>query len=156
MAKVNPFDLDPSKMPEFGKLPDYSKIMSDFRFPGIDLETWMAVQKRNFEALSEANHLAVQCAQSVTQRQAALLRQTMEDVRRVTREMTASGSPEEKAARQAELAKEAFVVATTNMRELAEMVAKSTNEAFDVISKRVTESLDEIKDALAKKQAKKD
>ena len=98
----------------------------------------------------------MQCAQSVAQRQGELLRQTMEEARRVTQEMTAAGSPEEKAAKQADLAKEAFVLATTNMRELAEMVAKSNNEAFNVISKRITEGLDEIKSAMVKKPAKQD
>ena len=31
------------------------------------------------------------------------------------------------------------------MKELSEMVAKSNGEAFDVINKRVAESLDEIR-----------
>jgi phasin family protein len=152
MAKA--FDFDPTKMPEFGKLPDYTKIMSDFKFPGVDMETWMAMQRRNFDALTQAHHLAIQCAQSVAQRQGELFRQAMDEARRVTKDMTAAGSPEEKAARQAELAKEAFTVATANMRELAEMVTKSTNEAFDLISKRISDNLDEIKTALVKKQAK--
>jgi phasin family protein len=155
MAKANPFfDFDPTKMPEFGKLPDYSKLLSEFKFPGLDMETWMSVQKRNFEALTAANQLAVQCAQSVAQRQTELLRQAIDEARRVTAEMTGTASPAQKAARQAELAKEAFTVATANMRELAVMVTKSSNEAFDVISKRVTESFDEIKAALDQKHDK--
>ena len=34
MAKANPFfDFDPAKMPEFAKLPDYSKMLSDLKLP---------------------------------------------------------------------------------------------------------------------------
>jgi phasin family protein len=66
----------------------------------------------------------------------------------------AAGSPEDKAARQTELTKEAFKSAIANMRELAEMVAKSQGEAFEVINKRVTDSLDELRDTMAKKVAK--
>ena len=66
----------------------------------------------------------------------------------------AAGSPEEKAARQAELAKEAFAAAATNMRDLAEMVTKSAAEAFDTVTKRMTENLEEIRASLVRKQAK--
>src|SRR5262249_17219980 len=69
------------------------------------------------------------------------------------REVMAAGSPEDKAARQTELAKEAFERAIANMRELAEMVTKAQTEANEVITKRGTESLDEMKDLLAKKRA---
>lgn len=155
MAKANPFfDFDPGKMAEFAKLPDYSKLFGDMKMPGLDMEPWMAIGRRNMEAFAAANQVAVQCAQSLAQRQGELLRQTLDEARRVTKELSAVGSPEEKAAQQAEFAKEAFTLAATNMRELADMVAKSNNEAFEVISKRVTAGLDELKALIAKKPAK--
>lgn len=39
-----------------------------------------------------------------------------------------------------------------NMRELAELVSKSQNEALDVVQKRVANSMDEIKTLVAKKK----
>jgi hypothetical protein len=48
-------------------------------------------------------------------------------------------------AKQAELARKAFEQALANARELAEMVSKSNTEAFAIINKRVTESLQELK-----------
>lgn len=155
MAKANPFfDFDPAKMPEFAKLPDYSKMLSDLKLPGVDMDTWMSVNKRSFEAMTAASQTAVQCAQAVAQRQGEILRQAMEGTGRAAKDMVAAGSPEEKAARQAELAKEAFAAAATNMRDLAEMVTKSTAEAFDTVTKRMTENLEEIRASLVRKQAK--
>ena len=49
---------------------------------------------------------------------------------------------------------EAFAAAGTNMRDLAEMVTKSTAEAFDTVTKRMTENLEEIRASLVRKQAK--
>ena len=64
-----------------------------------------------------------------------------------------AGSPAEVAARQAELTKSAFERALSNMRELADLVAKSNQDASNTISSRISASLDEIKDyALKLKQ----
>ena len=54
------------------------------------------------------------------------------------------------AAKQAEVVQTAFQAALANMKELADMVTKSNTEAANVISKRVTEGLDEIKAAVVK------
>lgn len=142
----NPFgDFD------FTKMMDPSKLLGDFKVPGVDVEAVVASQRRNLEALSAANQLAVEGMQAVARRQVEIFRQMMEETSQVMKDMMAAGSPEEKAGRQTELAKEAFRRAIANMRELAEMVSKSQGEAFEVINKRVTDSLDEIKTLVAKK-----
>ncbi len=146
MARANPFgDFD------FTKMIDASKLMGDFKMPGVDVEAVVASQRRNLEALSEANKLAVEGMQAVAKRQSEIFRQMMEEASQAMRDMMAAGSPEDKASRQTELVKEAFKRAIGNMRELAEMVSKSQSEAFDVINKRVTDSLDELKSVMAKK-----
>jgi phasin family protein len=149
MAKSgNPFgDFD------FSKMMDPSKMMGDFKVSGVDMDQVVASQRRNLEALTAANQLAVEGMQAIARRQAEILRQMMEEASQAMRDVMSAGSPEDKAARQTELAKEAFKRAISNMRELAEMVAKSQGEAFDVINKRVTDSLDEVKGLIAKKAA---
>jgi len=62
--------------------------------------------------------------------------------------LAASGAPEEKLATQAEIARRAFETAIANVRELAEMGAKSNNEALEQINSRVSESLEEIREAI--------
>jgi phasin family protein len=148
MAKPgNPFgDFDFTKM-----MMDPSKLMGDFKLGGgIDMEKLMASQRRNLEALTAANQLALEGMQAVARRQAEIFRQMMEESGAAMKDVMGAGSPEAKAARQTDLTKEAFKRAIGNMRELAEMVAKSQNEAFEVINKRVTDSLDELRDTMGK------
>ena len=52
--------------------------------------------------------------------------------------------------KQAELVRKGFEQALANARELAEMVSKSNTEAFAIINKRVTESLQELKGLVVK------
>ncbi len=144
----NPFaDFD------FSKMMDTSKLLRDFKMPGVDVEAVVASQRRNLEALTAANQLALEGMQAVARRQSEIFRQMMEEASQAMRDVMAAGSPEDKAAKQTELVKEAFKRAIANMRELADMVSKSQGEAFEVINKRVTDSLDELKTVVAKKQA---
>lgn len=129
---------------------DVTKVMGDFRIPGFDIEALMAAQRRNIEAVTAANQLAVEGVQAVLRRQAEILRLTVEETSSLVSEILAAGSPEEKVSKQAELVKGAFEKALAHLKELSEMVAKSNGEAADILNKRVSEGLDEVKLAVAK------
>lgn len=129
---------------------DVSKVLAEFKLPGVDVDAILASQRKNIEAVTAANQLAIEGMQAVVRRQAEILRTTLEETGSLLTEALSAGSPEDKAAKQAELVKTAFEKALSNMKELAELVAKSNNEAANVISKRVSEGLDELKTALAK------
>jgi phasin family protein len=132
---------------------DVQKMMGEFKIPNVDVDAVVAAQKKNIEALTSANQLAVEGMQAIAKRQADIMRQTVEELQKNMQSFMSNGAPEAKAAKGAELTKTAFEKAIANMKELSEMVAKSNGEAFDVINKRVAESLDEIR-ALTEKAKK--
>lgn len=127
---------------------DPTKMMNDLKLPGVDMQALAASQRKNLEALTAANQAALQGMQAVAKRQAEIFKQTMDQAGQAMRDMMGAGAPEDKAARQAEIAKAAFQTALGNMRELAEMVAKAQTDANEVITRRVTDSIDEFKDAV--------
>jgi phasin family protein len=129
---------------------DISKYMSDFKVPGVDVETLMTSQRKNLEALTQANKLAYDGLQAVVKRQVEILRQTMDEAAQVGKDIAEPGNPQDKAAKQTELAKEAFERALSNMRELSEMVSKANNEAFDLLNKRFAQNLDEMRELFLK------
>lgn len=132
---------------------DFTKLfpdLGDFKAPNVDVEAIMATQRRNLEALAAANRLAMEASQAVFKRQAEVMRQTLEQIASAGRDMTGTGSVPEKAAKQAEVAKDQFERAVTNMREIAEMIAHSNSEAADLLNKRFTASLDEFREAMLK------
>lgn len=129
---------------------DFPKMLSEFKVPGIDVEALLAAQRRNIEAMTAANQTAIEGTQAVMRRQAEIIRQTMEEVSATLTEMMSPGAPEEKVAKQAELAKSAFEHALANARELAELMAKANAETAEIINKRVSESLEEVKSLLEK------
>jgi phasin family protein len=134
---------------------DMTKVMGDFRVPTLDVEAVVASQRKTIEALAQANQLAVEGVQAVARRQVEIARQTVEDFTGFFREITQPGTPEEKVAKQAEAVKGALEKGLSNARELAELVTKANTEAFNVLNKRVTEGLDEVRDYAKKRAATK-
>ena len=127
--------------------PDFTK--SDFT-KLFDVKALLDIQRKNIEALSEANKLAFEGFQSAGQRQAEILSQILADTSSIVKEITAENTPEEKMTRQAELVKNAYEKSVTNWRELADIIGQSGKDATDIINDRVNSSLTELKSALKK------
>ncbi|CAA6604626.1 MAG: phasin family protein [Alphaproteobacteria bacterium] len=140
------------KKPETPDDFDVTKIFADFKVPGVDVDAMLASQRKNIEALASANRLAFEGVQAVMRRQMEIMRQSIEEVVGATKAMTEAGSPQEKAAAQTELVKDAFERTLSNMRELVEMMGKSNNEAFDLLNKRFAQTMDEVKDVIKGKK----
>ncbi len=142
-------DFDPTKFAN-----QFASMLKDYKLPGVDMDAIVASQRKNVEAVAAANRVAFEGMQAVARRQAEILQETMNEATKAIDAVAKAGSPADAAAKQAELAKDAFERALGNMRELAEMVAKSNQEATNAVNKRITESLDEFKElALKFKQA---
>jgi phasin family protein len=134
---------------------DVTKVMADFRVPGVDVEAVVASQRKNIEAFTQANQLAVDGVQAVFRRQAEIARTAIEEFSSMFRDFVQpAGSPEDKLAKQAEYSKVALEKGLANARELTELVTKANTEAFNVINKRVTESLEEVRDYAKKRVAR--
>jgi phasin family protein len=123
---------------------DVSKAFNGFAIPGVDAETVMANQRKNLEALTQANQLAVEGVQAVTRRQVEIAREAFEGASTLFRDLVQPSAPEDRFAKNAEIAKQAFEKSLANARELAEMFTKANSEAFEVITRRFTESLEEM------------
>ncbi len=125
----------------------FSRILEQFRFPGMDMHALMESQQKNLEALRELTRIAGEGAAAVSRRQQEIVQQALEQTAAMMRDFKLPGSPGEAAAAQQELVRKAVETALSNARELGEMVNKSSREAFDVIQRRTTESLQELRHA---------
>jgi len=132
---------------------DVGKALSDFRVPGMDVEAIASSQRKNIEALTQANQLAVEGMQSVLRRQVEITRQSFEDLSQMLRDsVQPNGATEDRLAKNAEFSKGFLEKGLANARELTEIVTKANTEALNVINKRVAEGFDEVRDFAGKKQ----
>ena len=129
---------------------DITKMVADFKVPGLDFEAVMSSQRRNVEALTKANQLAFEGLQAVARRQSEIARQLVDETNAVVKELMSQGSPEEKVAKQADVMRVQFEKNLANLRELSNLMSKSNDEASAVLSKRFSEGLVELKSQVQK------
>ena len=124
---------------------DFTKVMADFKMPGVDMDNVINSQRRNIDALTQANRLAFEGMQTVMRRRQEVLQTMLAEMQGSMNELMTQSAPEEKVAKQTELLQQNFEKLLENMREMTELMAKSNNECADVLSKRFSESLAELK-----------
>ncbi len=123
---------------------DFGKLMDQYKLPGVDFGALVERQRKDIEALTEANRIAAEGIQALAKKEAEILQKTMHDVMAAMSKAATGGDPMANASKQAELAQQAFGKALANMRELAEVAARSQSDAYAVISKRVQENIQEL------------
>ena len=132
-ARLNPFDYDVTKM------------FSDFRFRPFDVEAVWAAQRRNIEALSQANQAAVEGVNAVARRQMELTRETFEGFSALLRDLAQPASAEDRIAKNTEYFKQMLDKGVSHTREVATIAAKAGGEAAEILQKRASEGLDEMR-----------
>lgn len=146
--------IDPAKLIEQWEKFDFAKVADQFKLPGLDAQALVEYQKRNLEAVASANKIALEGAQAVIRRQAEIVRKGVEDVSKALSALNAAETPQDKLVKQAELTKQAYETAVANLQALAEIASKSSGEAANLLSARVSESFGEFTTEV-KKTAKK-
>lgn len=129
-------DFDPAKLTE-----QFTKAAADFKMPTVDVESFVAAQQKNIEALTVANKAAAEGAKVVATRQAELFQKTFDEAGKTIKTLTEAKNPQDAAS----LLQASFETALVNMREIADLVSKSNTEATDAINKRVVEGIEEAK-----------
>ena len=132
-ARPNPFDFD------------MTKVFADFRFRPFDVEAVWAAQRRNLEALSQANQAAVEGVQALAKRQIELTRETFEGFSTLLSTWAQPTSTEERIAKNTEYAKQMLEKGVSHSREIATIATKAGTEATKILQKRATEGFDEIR-----------
>ena len=83
---------------------DMMKMLAEWRMPGLpDVEQLAAAQRRNFEALSAANKVALEGAQAVARRHMEILQQSTSEMTQAMQSTAGAQDPEAHATKQAEM-----------------------------------------------------
>ena len=123
---------------------DFTKMFSDLKVPGLDPEALVSAQRKNIEAVTAANKVAVDAWQEIARQQTEYLKEAVAQAAKTMREGASASSPEGNAQRQTDAVQEAVAKALATMKSMAEVAAKANAEAFDKINRRFVEGLSEV------------
>jgi phasin family protein len=132
--------------PNFMADMDFTKMFGEMKVPAMpDMEAVLSAHKRNLEALSEANRVALEGAQAVARRHMEIMQSTMAGLTETLKSLSVNEAPASRAAKQAELLKQAYENAVSNTRELGDLIQKSNAEAMGKLNHRFSEAMTEMK-----------
>ncbi len=78
------------------------------------------------------------------------MRRQVSDVTEAVKTLNASADAKERAAKQADLIKIAYEKSVSDLKEVEDLMRKSSAEALDLVHRRFIEALDEVKTVVAK------
>jgi phasin family protein len=129
--------MEKSPVPSFI---DITKIVEQFKLPGVDVSALLEARRKDIETLTEVNKIALESSQTMAQKQVEILQKTMQEL---TQTMS-GGKPLENAAKQGELVRHAMEKAFSYMLEIADVARKAQTEALEVINKRAQQNMQEL------------
>ncbi len=130
---------------------DVSRMFAEMKVPGMDMEAVLTAHRRNLEALTEANRVALEGAQAVARRHMEIMQATMSGLTTTLKEISVTDTPTVRATKQADLLKQAYENAVMNTRELGDLIQRSNTEAMSKLNHRFSEAMSEMKTLFGKK-----
>ena len=124
---------------------DVTKMIEQFKVPGVDMSVIMEARRKDIEALVRANKVAYEAMQAVAHKQTEMLTQAMQDIQSaVEGAATAKGGLRDPK-KQTQLARDAWKKTLADMKDLADMVRNSQAEAMAGLTQRSAQSNEELK-----------
>lgn len=139
----------------FQSMQDMMKDMSQKMTGNMDKESMMMSHRKNMEALTEANRMAVEVMKSIAQLQSQYVKQTFEDFSSVMKEtMAHPPASKEAMSNHAGHVKSHVEKAMSHGSNVAQTLANSQKEIFDLMHKRYSEGMGEMIDLRDKMKTK--
>lgn len=133
-----------------GVFAEYTKLISQFRLPGVDVAAFLESRRKDIEALAEANMTALAGVQHLGQKQVDIFRSTMTELQTAVTRLKTPGSESGLAA--GEGVKNALQKAFVDMQEIADAAYRAQTDSIAVITRRFAEDVEELKAQLQPKQ----
>lgn len=125
---------------------DVTKMMEQFKMPGIDMTAIVQAQRKGIESLVEANKAAFESMQALAKRQTEMMTEAMQDMQHAAKNGVGGMTDPTK---QAELVRKGFEKTLANMKELAEMARQAQSDAVARITQSASDGVQNVK-AMAK------
>lgn len=129
----------------------FKKFGEQLKVPSFDMTKIMEHQQKNLEAMTKSWQAMAGGASEIAQKQREIFEAAMKDMAEMAQSYKPGGNPQEVMAKQAEFAKKAMEAAIANTKDIAELVQKSSTEAFKIVQERMKESYEEIRTSVEKK-----
>jgi phasin family protein len=135
------------------------EIFERFRLPGFDFDAWIEARQADIDAMSKATAIAYSGAQSISEKQAELLKSALGELNAAVKVRSSSETPGEKikdiTKQETELVQATLSRTLSGMKEMAEAVQKSQTEIYEIALDRARSNAEQLR-ALFQKDKEKE
>ena len=131
-------------MPSFA---DLGKLVGNFKLPGVDVKAIVESQRKDMEALAEANRQAYEGIKALAKRRNEILQEALGEWQAAMKDATGKDAM----SKNAERAKQGVKQAIDRFRELAEMEAETRRKSWKVLQDRFQENVQNLQNVLKAK-----
>jgi phasin family protein len=114
---------------------DVTKMMEQFKLPGVDMTAIVEARRKDIEALTEANKAAFESIQALAAKQTAMMTEAMQGMQVAAQRMLGGVSDPVK---QTEVMRKGFEKTLADMKGLADMVQHAQSEVLAHLAPRPT------------------
>ena len=126
---------------------DLGQMLAKFKLPGVDVGAIVDSQRKDMEALTEANREAYDGIKALAERRNAILMESLSQWQQALK----NAGGKDAMTQQADLARKGIEKAMSDIRELVAMEAASRTKAWKIVQDRFNENLSNMKALLLPK-----
>ncbi|MEM5329108.1 phasin family protein [Paraburkholderia sp. JHI2823] len=124
-------------------LAEYTKAITRFKLPGIDLAAILESGRKDIEALGLASSAALSGVQAIAQKQVAILQSAISGLQSlITKPAAQDAAP---AANTGEVVQQAVKKSLADIQDLVDTAYRAQSDSVAVVTKRVAEHVEELK-----------
>ena len=121
-------------MPDLGEL---TQMLKQFKLPGVDVSALVEWQRKDFEALAEANRQAYEGMKALAERRNAILRENLAG----WQESMKGALDKDALAKQGDAMQRSMKKAMKDFQELASLETKARTDAWKVVQQRMQDNM---------------
>jgi len=137
--------FDPNTYLEMMKQNDLTKMFDTKSIPGLDTEMLTEAQKKNVQAIVDANRVASEGYQALFKKQVEILQGGVAELSDAMKEVSTQPMSAEGHEKRVEMAKAHFEKSVSVFNELSESARKANEDAMAIIQSRFSEGVEEMK-----------
>ena len=129
---------------------DLQATLDKLKLPGVNTQALIESGRKDIEALLAANERVFTGLEALSHKQADLLSDIMKEWQASAKDAIAKGSTSEKINQAASHAQRAFTHALANMKEMADIAAKSHEDVLSILNQRYQEGIEQFRSSIKK------
>jgi len=137
--------FDPNTYIEMMKENDLTKMFDTAKIPGVDTDMMTEAQKKNVQAIVDANRVASEGYQALFKKQVEILQSGVSEMSEAMKDAATQPMSAEGYEKRVEMAKAHFEKSVGIFNELSESARKANEDAMAIIQARFSEGVEEMK-----------